>query len=171
MNKIIIALFIVVIGVLAGYYLLGNKKPVGTTFQLPGIGVQNQTIPTPTSESLYQYTEQTPVVSPTTGSAVTKGGIVEITPSLSPRSVTVNYTDTGFSPASITLKVNTSVTFVNKSTRTMWIESSKGVLSELNQGKSVGNNGTYIYTFSKVGTWKYINRMASTDTGIVIVTQ
>ncbi len=39
------------------------------------------------------------------------------------------------------------------------------------QLKSVPNGGTYEFTFTKVGTWKYHNHVAPTFTGSVTVTE
>lgn len=87
----------------------------------------------------------------------------------------VTYTDTGFAPASITVKKGTTVTFVNSSAGSMWVASAPHPTHtnypELDQLKSVEKNGMYEFAFDKVGTWKYHNHMKPTDFGSVTVTE
>lgn len=102
-------------------------------------------------------------------------------------SVTVTYTDEGFSPNPVTIKVGDTVTFVNKSGGAMWVASamhpshmvySGTALAEhcddeadvsFDQCESGGLDSTYSFTFSKAGTWGYHNHVDSTDFGSVVV--
>ena len=155
-----------------GWNIFGNKisninKPSQTTSQ-----IINK--PTPTTEpgNFYQYTEQSVTAAPnkTTGAYVSKGGLTEVdTPTMTKS--TISYTDNGFSPNVITVKINTTVTFINNANSNMWVESTKQSLSGFNQLKMVSKGGLYSYTFNKVGTWKYDNQKVPLMTGIVIVTQ
>ncbi|HET9641561.1 MAG TPA: hypothetical protein VFP46_01780 [Candidatus Paceibacterota bacterium] len=113
---------------------------------------------------------------------------VQQTASTTPSGTTVTYTDQGFSPASISVRSGTKVTFVNQSSGQMWVASgvhpthsiySGTTLSQhcpdtagtaFDECSSVGTGGTYTFTFAKVGTWKYHNHVNAGDFGSVTVT-
>lgn len=83
------------------------------------------------------------------------------------------YTSSGFSPKSITVKVGTTVTWTNTSGKSMWVASNPHPthqdLPGFDQLAKVDKDGTYSYTFTKAGSWKYHNHLAPNDTGVVIV--
>ena len=85
----------------------------------------------------------------------------------------VTYSSAGFSPNSLTVKVGTTVTFKNGGSEPMWIASAfhpiHRELPGFDQLKSVGNGGTYEYTFDKAGTWKYHNHLNPGHGGSVTV--
>jgi plastocyanin len=172
MNKVILILAIVILGLVIGWNIFGNK--ISNVYNSTQTTSQVNYKPTPTSEpeNFYQYTEEsiTAVPNKTTGAYITKGGVTNTETPVASKS-TVSYTDNGFNPNIITIKINTTVTFVNNSSNNMWVESAKQSLNGFNQLKSVPYGGLYSYTFNKVGTWKYDNQKDSSKTGIVIVTQ
>ena len=108
-----------------------------------------------------------------------------ITPA--PKTVTVIYGDNGFSPATVTIKKGDTVTFVNQSSRNMWVGSAMhpthsvydgtnltshcaaGATPSFDQCKDVSNGGSYSFTFNKTGSWGYHNHSASSHSGKVIV--
>lgn len=156
MSKFIIGLFVLVIGGVIGWYYFG-----GTT-KLPGMKIGDRVIPAPTetTEDVI-ISEESPVV----GSE--KGGVMG--------EAVVTYTDSGFMPATITVKKGTTVTFRNEGSGGMWTASAvhptHQVLPGFDQKKSVVKGGTYEYTFAKVGTWKYHNHVKPTDTAVVVVAE
>lgn len=87
----------------------------------------------------------------------------------------VDYTDNGFVPNIINIKIGTSVTWINKTGSLMWVASNPHPvhtdLPGFDQLSSIGKDGTYTYTFEKVGNWGYHNHMLPSDTGVVKVTQ
>ncbi|OGG14521.1 hypothetical protein A2773_05585 [Candidatus Gottesmanbacteria bacterium RIFCSPHIGHO2_01_FULL_39_10] len=87
----------------------------------------------------------------------------------------VNYSDSGFSPQSLTVKVGTPVTFINQSAGQMWVASAPHPqhtdYPEFDELKSVEKDGEYTFTFDKVGTWKYHNHKNASDFGSVTVTE
>lgn len=92
-------------------------------------------------------------------------------------STIVTYTDTGFSPVEQTIAPGTTVTWVNQSSRTMWIESAENrgsgcakPGSTLDACKGIGKDGTYSYTFTALGTFNYVNHAQISDGGTIIVT-
>lgn len=88
---------------------------------------------------------------------------------------TVSYTDSGFSPKTLTVKKGTAVAFRNDSSKKMWVASGVHPTHKLLPGfdelTSVVNGGVYTYTFVKVGTWQYHNHLNPTDVAVVVVTE
>jgi len=86
---------------------------------------------------------------------------------------TVRYTDKGFVPANIQIKVGTMVEFVNDSSTPMWVASnehpSHSILSTFDQFNSTGKNGTYSYLFDKKGAWAYHDHINPALEGVIIV--
>ncbi len=121
----------------------------------------------PTQPASASTQEVTAAPSPEDTSTASSGAIIA--------KVTVNYTDSGYTPNTITLKKGVTVRFVNQSTSTMWVASDVHPTHQLLPGfdelASVTNGGAYEYTFVKVGTWTYHNHMNPTDKGTVVVTE
>lgn len=143
MNKFILGLVVLGLGVVVGWFALGGAP-----------ASQTADTPTPTltpADVMQDY--------PTTPSAT--------------QSAVVTYADTGFSPSVTTITVGSTVTFTNESSKSMWVASAvhptHSLLPGFDQLASVGKGVTYEYTFIKVGTWKYHNHMNPTDTGSVVV--
>jgi plastocyanin len=112
--------------------------------------------------------------------------------SINPQSqnVTVTYTDQGFSPQKVTVPQGATVTFVNQSSRSMWVASAPHPAHTGYDGTSRTEhcatgytgaapfdecaNGTpdtsWSFTFDKVGTWPFHNHSSSKDFGSVTVT-
>lgn len=86
---------------------------------------------------------------------------------------TVHYTNAGFSPNPLNVKIGATVTFINESSLKMWVASAfhptHQELPGFDQLKWVGNGGTYQYTFTKVGDWKYHNHLNPSHFGTVVV--
>lgn len=101
--------------------------------------------------------------------------------------VTVTYTDSGFSPATVTVAPGTTVTFVNQSGSRMWVSSDIHPLHASYDGTSIGQHcangsptssnvfdqcradGSFSFTFTKTGTWKYHNHANPSRKGTVEV--
>lgn len=104
--------------------------------------------------------------------------------------ITITYSDSGFSPKSISIAVGTSVTFVNKSSERMWVASDPHPSHTAYDGTSrsqhcvagytgpipldecaaAAADGSYSFTFTKVGTWGYHNHAHDELSGTVVVT-
>ena len=135
---------VALVAVLGGYFLLqGYSKPAEVTKSQP---VETVTA-TPTS------------IATTGGEVMSK--------------VSVEYTDSGFTPKSVTVKVGETVTFVNKSKKGMWVASAvhptHQEYPEFDQKTSVKNGESYSFTFTKPGSWKYHNHVGPSDGGTVVV--
>jgi plastocyanin len=99
---------------------------------------------------------------------------------------TVRYTDDGFSPDTLTVPEGTTVTFVNESSRNMWVGSDVHPTHTLYDDTNLrehcvdgkpsatsfdqcGVSGSYTFTFSKLGMWRYHNHVGAADKGVIIV--
>ncbi len=97
-------------------------------------------------------------------------------PSVTESVVEVNYDGSAFSPSPVTIKVGTTVKFVNKSSEGMDVASNPHPTHTdypgFDQGKSssAGQN-EYDFTFEKVGTWGYHNHLDPAQGGQVVVTE
>lgn len=157
MNKLLIGIMVLIVGGVVGWYMFrGDVK-------IPGMQIAPNTV-TPAVESKdgnVVISDESPVTGSAKGGVMTEGE--------------VSYTDTGYLPATLTVKKGTKVTFRNDSSGSMWTASgvhpTHQLLPGFDQLKSVSKGGVYEYTFTKVGTWKYHNHVKTADGGIVIVTE
>ena len=100
------------------------------------------------------------------------------------KTVTVNYSDSGFSPASVTIQLGDTVTFTNSSGGSMWVASAVHPTHTAYAGTPLSEHcpggsalafdqcqagATYSFKFDKAGSWKYHNHAASQFTGTVVV--
>lgn len=101
----------------------------------------------------------------------------------------VVYTDQGFAPPSITIPAGTKVTFMNQSTKNMWVASAMHPSHSVYSGTTLsehcpdasgtafdacGNTApgaTYTFTFGKAGTWKYHDHIDASKFGTIVVTE
>jgi plastocyanin len=90
-----------------------------------------------------------------------------------PQVVTVTYSDNGYSPATVNINVGDAVKFVNESSGKMWVASAPHPAHtdypEFDEKSAVSKGGTYEFTFTKVGSWKYHNHAKATHYGLVVV--
>ena len=168
-SRVFLGLVVLVVGLIAGWYVLGGGKTAPTgTGEKPSeqVAPTSQVSPEATGTGLGDWGQP-----PVGGGGTEKGGV----PAVIIGKAAVTYTDSGFSPKSLTVKVGTAVTFTNNSSAAMWVASAvhptHQLLPGFDQLKSVGRGGIYEYTFAKVGTWKYHNHVAPADSGSVVVTQ
>ncbi len=161
MNKVLVAVLVIALGGLAGWYFLqGNGLQSGGLVQ-----------PQPTAEVTQTPQESYVPSSGESGAAAgTKGGSPVVA-----TAVTVTLTDSGFTPAKVTIKKGTKVVFQNESSANMWVESDVHPTHQLLPGfdakKGLANGAMYEYTFAKVGTWTYHNHLMPTLVGAVVVTE
>lgn len=101
---------------------------------------------------------------------------------------TVRYTSEGFSPATLTVPLGTTVTFINQGGGEMWVGSDEHPTHRLYAGTTreqhcaggapsatafdqCGVGSTYSFTFGKAGTWGYHNHRESDHHGTITVAQ
>ena len=84
----------------------------------------------------------------------------------------VVYTDSGFSPQTLTVKVGTTVTFRNESESQMWVGSDPHPLHTHHPDfDQLGDERTYSFTFTKTGNYHYHNHLDPSHVGTVMVAQ
>jgi len=100
-----------------------------------------------------------------------------------PSSVSVSYTNNGFSPQSVTIALGGSVTFVNDSSHGMWVasnfhpthtqypekDSSNCLGSSFDSCVAIPPGGSWQFIFNSVGTWGYHNHVGAGMIGTVVV--
>ena len=132
--------------------------------------------PAETPETEAPVTNQMPVIGETTTDTIVTSD------------TTVTYTDQGFSPASVTIEQGQTVTWINQSSKDMWVASAMhpthmaydgtaladhctvGVGTSFDACHVSGPTASYSFTFDKAGTWKYHNHVDASKFGTVIVT-
>ncbi len=155
-NKIIIAIFVFIIAVFAGYLLLKNKIQ------------RSSLLPTPEIPALSSPIFESP--KPTTTQNI------------------VTYTDSGYSPKTLRIKLGDVVVFQNNSARPMWPASDIHPTHQIYSGTSISEHcgkpiaqeafdacasiapgGFWVFTFNKPGSWNYHDHLNPVATGTVIV--
>ncbi len=161
MNKNIIITAIVLLVIIAGAIIFASKNDD------PVVTVTPTAVP---SESAMIKESVAPSASSTTTSepvAMTK--------------TTITYSDTGFSPSSVTIKAGDQVVFVNSSSKDMWPASAMhpthnvypepgGCLGSIfDSCANVEPGKSWSFIFMKVGSWGYHDHLTPKFFGKVIV--
>ena len=96
----------------------------------------------------------------------------------------VVYTDSGFSPRSVTIDRGDTVVFTNQSSREMWVASAMHPTHTVYSGTPLSQHcpdtandafdqcearDSFRFTFDKAGTWNYHNHLDPSNTGSVVV--
>lgn len=93
----------------------------------------------------------------------------------------ITYTDSGYSPSSLQIKVEDTVIFKNESSQSMWPASAMhpthkdypttgGCLgSTFDACKGVQPGDSWSFKFDIPGTWKYHNHLTPNDFGVIVV--
>ena len=117
----------------------------------------------------------TPTPSTTTQTTTTNNSTDPTTPSTSTdinSATTITYSNSGFSPAKLTVKAGDTVTVVNNSSGSLQFDSDPHPdhtdNTELNIG-IIAKGKSATMTLTKKGTWGYHNHLSSTDTGTITV--
>lgn len=151
-NAYIISGALVVLLIIAGFVAFGGPKKA----MAPSAG------------------ELTPAA-PTTivNIGVTEGSISGKEGKMEKAAAAVKLTTTGFIPAKVTVKLGDTVEWANESSKEMWVASaphpSHTDYPEFDQLKGVPGGGSYSFTFTKPGTWKYHNHLNPGNFGSVEV--
>lgn len=97
------------------------------------------------------------------------------TPEAATATASVEITSSGFSPATLSVKKGTKVTWTNKDTKVHWVASNPHPvhtdLSDFDARKSIVANGTYAFIFTKTGTFNYHDHLNPSTTGNITVTE
>lgn len=95
-------------------------------------------------------------------------------PSPSPLTkVTITRADAGFAPAIVTVDTGTTVVFANESREPSWPASNPHPIHsdypEFDARRAIAPGGSYEFTFTRVGTWKYHDHLNPSLGGTIIV--
>lgn len=166
-NKII--LFIVILAVVFSgvIWFLGNK---GGEISVEKEIVSPQATPTPTEPTTLSISTPTP-----TPSAVV------------PKTMSINMTDSGFSPSEVTINAGDTVRFINQGSQAHWPASAVHPVHEAYPGSSIAKCGTaqagsifdacrglnngesFSFTFNAKGSWPFHDHLVPFLKGKVIV--
>ena len=87
--------------------------------------------------------------------------------------VTVLYTNSGFTPATIHLTVGQTVIFKNTTDTDMWVASNPHPAhtdySGFDEGRGQMRDSEYAFAFTRRGTWGYHNHLSPDRGGQVVV--
>lgn len=166
-KKYIIGGLVIVLAVFAGFFF-GRKSavaPSATDFATS----TNMIVGTTTT-----ITSPVPRPAPRPqSSTATKPSSAPSTPAMTANgSYLVMYTNSGFSPATLTIKKGQSVHFVNYSSKAMSltaIDQNSQIYRNFNQEQSVGRGGYFDFSFVIAGNWGYLNRNNQADRGTIVV--
>lgn len=180
MNKnYIIGGIIVIILIFIGIFFFVDLKPNDTINQFQISDSTGTPSTVSTSTAMATGTENSGVSASTTVSVTTT----------QPKTVTVSYTNNGFSPKDVTINLGDTVTWVNNSQTPMWVASGVHPTHTLYDGTSeqdhcaagyagpapfdacggVAPGSSYSFTFNETGTHQYHNHLSAGDTGSVTV--
>lgn len=94
-----------------------------------------------------------------------------IGPSLEPN--TVEMTENGFNPERLTVKVGTTVTFINKDKAFRWpasdLHPTHTIYPEFDPKQPIEPGKKWSFTFNKSGDWNYHDHLSPLLTGKIIV--
>lgn len=85
----------------------------------------------------------------------------------------VTYTDSGFSPSTLTIKKGDTVTFKNTASGGMWVASKPHPMHTdypaFDAKRKIAPGETYEFTFTNTGSWGYHNHMNPSERGTIVV--
>lgn len=156
MNKAAILILVLIVVVAGGWYLMSSNSA-----------------PTDTAPATTNPAEGTVTNPPGTTATETPAPVKAQPAASAPVTVTVSYTDKGFVPATVSITSGDSVTFVNNSSRAMWVASNPHPTHTgypgFDEMAKVANGGSYTFNFTKVGAFGYHNHLSTGDQGVIVV--
>lgn len=158
MNKILIGIVVVVIIIAGGYLLLKSPETSAPNSSItPQSTLQEIVSTVPTLTTLPSTTQTT---QPTEQSII-------------------NYTNGGYSPNTFNIKIGTTITFKNNSSRSMWPASAVHpthrlypttggcIGSTFDACKGIQPGGSWSFKFDIAGTWKYHDHLNPSAIGTI----
>ena len=178
MSKTIIAIIVVIVAAgLGGYFIFRNTdQPISSV------------VPVTTQQTTEGTAEPTLASEASTAEVLIEPSIAEIkvdaeikTEAKIAEEKTVTYTDSGFSPATLTIKKGETVVFKNQSAQSMWPASAKHpthtaypttggcIGSTFDACKGVQPDNSWSFKFEVLGSWKYHDHLTPKDRGTITV--
>lgn len=82
----------------------------------------------------------------------------------------VVYTNSGFSPQTITVGVGTTIVFTNQSDNQMWVASDPHPVHTNHPSfDQIGDENKYAFTFTEIGMYSYHNHLVPSSAGTIVV--
>jgi plastocyanin len=160
MGKILFLFFILLSGVLVGWYISQSstlQSQIDNIFHIRTTTNQSEASITPYPISDTSKNSN----SSRLGAPMTNQGY------------TISFKDTGFEPQELTIPVGTTIRFINQSSTQMQIMSDLHpdhlLLPEFVMKTAVGKGNVFDFTFTTIGTWRYHSEKDIGKTGTIIV--
>jgi plastocyanin len=173
-NKAIILALLILIVLVGGYFIFAGKKQQPSLPSSETINPPSTVPPSTPEEPSSDKPSPQPSGSQDTSVPQAKENVI-------------TYTDSGYSPKTLTVKSGETVTFKNESSSSMWPASAVHPSHRVYSGTSLSEhcpdiNGTafdackgylpgqtWSFKFDKVGSWKYHDHLNPTHTGTIEV--
>lgn len=172
---------LLIVVVIAGVLVYRSTAPEGDVVPEGDTSLEEESGQAPNS----QFLQMQPVGGPPTKEGATEGEAAELSASPvggdaeeavedeSATVVTVSMTDTGFSPATITIAVGSTVNFVNDGQALHWPASAvhpiHGILPAFDSERGIATGDTYSFSFTEAGSWNFHDHLNPQFTGTVVV--
>ena len=178
MKQLIWAIIIIV--VLGGAYWLWQGQEMMPT------SMDNGQATTTTDTGTMMGTSTDTGVTTGTTTPAPGGGVVGVAKTdKDPFDVTITYSDAGFSPKDLTIKLGQRVRFLNSSSKSFWPasgvhpthtlypekEASDCLGSAFDACKGIAPGGFFDFTLNYVGTWPFHDHQHAFNSGSITVTQ
>lgn len=169
---IIATLGVVIIVLIVGYFAFRSSPTEAPT---PTPSPEFQEVQTsPGASNLGQYIQLQPSSTPPTATTSPEpSSVPAISSTPASEAVTISLDDTGFHPATVTIKSGTTVTFVNNGQAEHWpasdVHPTHQILPEFDAKRGLATGETYSFTFVKVGSWPMHDHLSPSHTGTIIV--
>lgn len=171
-TKVSIGIFIVVLlALLAGYFYL-QSSPKELTPVSNGVDTHTSGSKSSESEPIKTPEETQPVITPTPQESSLTGRFSgEEQAEGSPVAVfRVNFDGAAFVPSETTISVGDIVWFENASNVSVWPKATEGSnLPAFDAKKAIPKGGRFTYTFTKKGTYEFVDTVGGKAHGIIIV--
>ena len=174
---------IVIVAVIAIVLVMRGGSDTSVATPTPTGTVRVTVLPTATtSMTTSPSTNSGPSATPTASRTPTASATPTRTPTATPTpsTMTIIYSDTGFSPSTVTVAAGTTVAFKNSSSHGMWPASAQHPTHILYPDQNscfagvftnctVAPGGTFSYKFNQVGSWGYHDHLNSGNMGRINV--
>jgi plastocyanin len=146
--------------------------PEGGLQELPGNGQYFQEIPATMADGPGD-TEAEESTGPESGADELASADITAAKTPAVAGVTVSMSETGFSPATVTVAAGTTVAFRNDGQAAHWPASDSHpthqILPEFDAKAGLGTGETYAHTFTKAGTWRCHDHLMPQHTCTIVV--
>lgn len=175
MNKVALwSVLVMAVVVIAGVLVYRSTAPNGDVVPTGETPLEEELGDEPDSQFLQLQPEEEPPVTDVEGGEDAMVG--SASPAASPAggaaTETVSMTDTGFSPATLSVAAGTAVVFVNDGQALHWpasaIHPTHEVLPGFDSKKGIATGDRYSFTFTEAGNWRYHDHLNPQLTGTII---